>query len=173
VCSCSTDLKPAGTPPLTSASAALRQKSPTKPLRRIHVQEMDTAAQKPQKDLGIESLRGIAIMMVVICHVVLDHKNPLYPNSPGLLEWLQHLCLSTEYVRMPLFTVISGFVYALRPAAARGAVEFVRGQARRLIIPFVFVTTLNRTRRSLRASLIASPIRWPSSGSSPPFFSAL
>ncbi|MFO0948323.1 MAG: acyltransferase [Planctomycetota bacterium] len=72
----------------------------------------------------------------------LDHKNPLYPNNPELLASLQHLCQSFEYIRIPLFTVISGFVYAMRPAVALGTVEFVRGKTRRLIVPFLFVTTL-------------------------------
>jgi peptidoglycan/LPS O-acetylase OafA/YrhL len=129
---------------LTSTSTTTLTRIEKKGLQnpRILVQEQPILARKREKDRGIESLRGIAIIMVIVCHVILDHKNPLYPNNPYLLDWLQHLCLSTEYVRMPLFTVISGFVYALRPAAAASAVDFVRGKARRLLIPFLFVTSL-------------------------------
>jgi peptidoglycan/LPS O-acetylase OafA/YrhL len=47
--------------------------------------------------------------------------------------------------RMPLFTAISGFVYALRPATAAGWRSFAAGKARRLLVPLcvvgsVFVT---------------------------------
>ncbi len=42
-------------------------------------------------------------------------------------------------LRMPLFTAISGFVYALRPATASGWSAFMAGKARRLLVPLAVV----------------------------------
>lgn len=49
---------------------------------------------------------------------------------------------SFQDVRMPLFTVISGFVYAMRPVRLSSVGRFLRGKARRLLLPLVTVATL-------------------------------
>jgi glucans biosynthesis protein C len=54
----------------------------------------------------------------------------------------RHFTETFEYVRMPLFTVISGFVYDMRPAIAGKLFTFLRGKARRLLLPMITVSTL-------------------------------
>ena len=54
-----------------------------------------------------------------------------------------YLTDSFEPLRMPLFTVISGFVYALRPVGSTADLpRLVRGKARRLLVPLVPLTAL-------------------------------
>jgi len=43
---------------------------------------------------------------------------------------------------MPLFTVLSGYVYALRPMSPGSGLKFLAGKARRLLLPMVFVGIL-------------------------------
>jgi glucans biosynthesis protein C len=51
----------------------------------------------------------------------------------------RHFYFSFEFLRMPLFTVISGFVYAMRPITRPTFFQFLRGKTRRLIIPLITV----------------------------------
>jgi glucans biosynthesis protein C len=53
-------------------------------------------------------------------------------NQSGLLQ----------AIRMPLFTFLSGWVYALRPFASGSRIEFLTGKVRRIIIPLFAVATL-------------------------------
>lgn len=47
-----------------------------------------------------------------------------------------------QYVRMPLFTFLSGFVYAYRPVLAGGGAELARRKFVRLVLPLLCVSTL-------------------------------
>ena len=54
-----------------------------------------------------------------------------------------YLTDSVEPLRMPLFTVISGYVYALRPVTSTsGLPGLVRGKARRLLLPLLLLTAV-------------------------------
>ena len=46
------------------------------------------------------------------------------------------------YLRMPIFALIGGYVYALRPVVPGGGGSFLRGKARRILIPLLVVSTL-------------------------------
>jgi fucose 4-O-acetylase-like acetyltransferase len=50
---------------------------------------------------------------------------------------------SFEYLRMPLFTVISGYVYSLRPAGNSTFLKFIQGKGRRLLLALLSVGTLH------------------------------
>lgn len=95
---------------------------------------------KPKKEASIETLRGLAIVLMVAGHVIGDSR------SAGLRvaddSWWRYGYYAFEYVRMPLFTAISGFVYALRPVSAGRTPGFLSGKARRILIPMVTVGTL-------------------------------
>lgn len=94
-----------------------------------------------QKNLSIETLRGIAILLVVIGHVIgstpsggmkIDYPHPL-----------RYLYLWIDYIQMPLFTAIAGWVYALKPfSSASGFGVFVKKKALRLLVPMAVVGTL-------------------------------
>lgn len=62
------------------------------------------------------------------------------------------------HVRMPLFTVISGFVYAMRPLGSGDPLRFMRGKARRLLIPLLTAVTITLVLGNLtHSSALAVP----------------
>jgi fucose 4-O-acetylase-like acetyltransferase len=90
------------------------------------------------RNLRIDTLRGLACLLLVLYHVVgnteaaglrLDRAHPLVVFNDIL-----------GYLRMPLFSLLSGYVYAKRPFS-RGAGTFVLGKARRLLVPMLVVGT--------------------------------
>jgi hypothetical protein len=92
-----------------------------------------------KKDYSVETLRGFAIILVVMGHVIGS-------GSDGGMKvaddsgW-RHLYFTFEYLRMPLFTVISGWVYALRPVSLEKYKAFTTKKVRRILYPMVFVGT--------------------------------
>lgn len=91
-----------------------------------------------ERRLEIDTLRGLACVLLVAYHVVGATK------YNGLLVgegWLRELNDYLAYVRMPLFTVLSGYVYAARPFRGQ-ALRFALGKARRLLVPMLFVGTI-------------------------------
>ena len=93
------------------------------------------------KNLSIETLRGIAILLVVSGHVIGSA-----PDGGMKIDFphpLRYLYLWIDYIQMPLFTAIAGWVYALKPAALPGGfVVFARKKAMRLLVPMIVVGTL-------------------------------
>jgi glucans biosynthesis protein C len=93
------------------------------------------------KDLTVETLRGIAIIMMVAGHVIgTNTQNGLGVEDDSAWRYFYR---SFEYLRMPLFTGISGFVYSLRPIGDFKVMGFLKGKARRLLLPMISVGTLN------------------------------
>ena len=127
------------TQPPAGASAAGAQ---------VVVEPRRRSLQATSKDASIETLRGIAIVLVVAFHAIDVHLARLEPGSAYAL--LPHLSFSLAYVRMPLFTVISGFVYSIRPVRRERTRAFLIGKARRILLPFFSVATLQYV---LQASL--------------------
>jgi peptidoglycan/LPS O-acetylase OafA/YrhL len=86
----------------------------------------------------IDTLRGLACLLLVMFHVVgnTDTSGLNLDRSHGLV--LVNELLS--YFRMPLFSVLSGYVYAQRPFHDHAG-EFVLGKVRRLLIPMLVVGT--------------------------------
>lgn len=107
------------------------------------------AAPPKKKDQGIESLRGIAVILVVLFHVVMDGKHPIYTQGEWIGWFLNYLCHSLEYVRPPLFAGIAGFVYAMRPLSRDGVGEFIHGKLRRILVPYLSVSLLYLVPRTL------------------------
>jgi len=92
---------------------------------------------KKEKDLSVETLRGAAIILVVIGHVIGS-------GSDGGMQvdddsFLRHFYYTFEYLRMPLFTVISGWVYALHPVTYKYFNDFILKKIRRILLPMIFV----------------------------------
>lgn len=86
----------------------------------------------------IDTLRGLACVLLVAFHVV-GHS-----PATGLRLPLDHWAsLTNEWLsilRMPLFSFLSGYVYALRPVDRLHG-DFVRGKVRRLLVPMLLVGT--------------------------------
>lgn len=92
-----------------------------------------------QKNLTIETLRGLAILLVVVGHVIgsaPDGGMKIDFPSP----W-RYLYLWINYIQMPLFTAIAGWVYALKPID--DSIEtFIFSKFKRLIVPMISVATI-------------------------------
>ncbi|MEY3219330.1 MAG: hypothetical protein RIT27_687 [Pseudomonadota bacterium] len=84
------------------------------------------------KDQSVETLRGIALILLVGFHAVEEGYPQIY----------EYFIYSFNYVRMPLFTIISGFIYALRPVNVGSEWVFFLGKVRRVIVPLIAVETL-------------------------------
>jgi glucans biosynthesis protein C len=92
---------------------------------------------KREKDLSVETLRGAAIILVVAGHVIGDKADGGMRVADD--SFLRHLYFTFEFLRMPLFTVISGWVYSLHPASKKQLQSFTLKKVRRLLLPMIFV----------------------------------
>lgn len=94
-----------------------------------------------KKNLSIETLRGIAILLVVVGHVI--GSGPSGGMKIDFPHPLRYLYLWIDYIQMPLFTSIAGWVYALKPFSATADFNtFVKKKALRLLVPMATVSTL-------------------------------
>ena len=94
-----------------------------------------------EKNLSVETLRGIAILLVVVGHVV--GSGPGGGMKIDFPHPLRYLYVWIDYIQMPLFTAIAGWAYALKPfSASSGFGSFVRKKALRLLVPMAAVGTL-------------------------------
>lgn len=96
---------------------------------------------KPEKDLRIETIRGLALFLMVAGHVIGSSGDQGMKVADD--SFLRYLYDSLVYIRMPLFTAISGYVYALRPVTSASSLpRFYQGKFRRILIPMIVVSTL-------------------------------
>jgi glucan biosynthesis protein C len=93
-----------------------------------------------RKDQNVETLRGLAIILVVFGHMIgYSSTGGMQVSDDSIYRYLYY---SLEYVRLPLFTVISGWVYANKPIQNTNHGKFVKGKLRRLILPMLVLSTL-------------------------------
>jgi peptidoglycan/LPS O-acetylase OafA/YrhL len=88
----------------------------------------------------IQALRGLACLLLVAFHVIGSRSTSgmhVGADSP----YRQFADLLT-HIRMPLFTFLSGFVYAYRPVLQGSAWSFAQRKLVRLWLPLVAVSTL-------------------------------
>ncbi|WP_165569597.1 acyltransferase family protein [Corallincola luteus] len=91
-----------------------------------------------KKDNTVETVRGLACILLVAYHVVGDTSlSGLKVADDSFIRYIND---TLSYLRMPLFTFLSGYVYAIRPYSG-GAYSFLKGKARRLLIPMLIVGT--------------------------------
>ncbi|WP_380174162.1 acyltransferase family protein [Kineococcus sp. DHX-1] len=84
-------------------------------------------------------MRGLACLLLVAYHVRGgDPGSGL--QLPTDNPW-SAVVDAADYLRMPLFSFLSGWVYATRPLSS-GSWSFVRVKARRLLVPLLVVGTL-------------------------------
>ncbi len=87
----------------------------------------------------INTLRGLACVLLVLFHVVGNN------SASGLRlpddHWLAQVNAALAYLRMPLFAVIAGYVYAIRPVGPHWQ-TFAVGKLRRLLLPLLTLGTL-------------------------------
>lgn len=98
-------------------------------------------AVRGPKDASVETIRGLALVLMVAGHVVgstADLGMRVAQDSA-----LRYFYDALADVRMPLFTAISGFVYAMRPLRPEASLQrFMAGKCRRILLPMLTVGTL-------------------------------
>ena len=87
--------------------------------------------------IEIDTLRGIACILLVAYHVVGNFAGAGLKIESGFYRDFNDVL---AYVRMPLFTFLSGIVYAYRPFTT-GFFAFAKSKARRLLLPMLTVGT--------------------------------
>ena len=97
------------------------------------------------KQQGLDTLRGLACLLLVLFHVIGSDPSTGLRIADGPLRVLND---GLVYLRLPLFTFLSGMVYGLRPFAGDSR-AFLVGKARRLLVPMLFVGTLFALAQSL------------------------
>lgn len=97
--------------------------------------------QDKTRDISVDSLRGLAILLMVAGHVIGAEPDRAMGVSHDSLWHYYYVGLAD--IRMPLFTILSGYVYAIRPIGRiRAFPKLMRGKARRLLIPLLTVGTI-------------------------------
>jgi peptidoglycan/LPS O-acetylase OafA/YrhL len=89
-----------------------------------------------KKSLEIETLRGLACLLLVLYHVIgpLGGGLKIDVGSP-----FRVIADSMVYVRMPLFTFISGYIYSIYKIRNNHFPSFFAGKVRRLLVPLFCV----------------------------------
>jgi len=107
-------------------------------------------------NMRIQTLRGLACLLLVLYHVVGADPSSGLRVQDGALRWLND---GLAYLRMPLFTFLSGWVYGLRPFAGNSQ-AFLMGKVRRLLIPMLVVGSVFALLQALAPDSNASPGPW-------------
>ena len=84
-----------------------------------------------ERDLSIDYVKGLAIILVYMGHAILYYPPGLFANC-GWSEVLGKMIVSCN---MPLFFFISGLLFAF---SKKNNMEVVRDKAKRLLIPYLF-----------------------------------
>jgi len=95
------------------------------------------ATKQKKRNIPVDTLRGLACIMLVAYHVIGITPETGLRLHEGPLKQANELL---AYIRMPLFTFLSGLVYAWRPLKGDWQ-SFLKGKIRRLIIPMLVIGT--------------------------------
>ncbi|WP_062304559.1 acyltransferase family protein [Demequina subtropica] len=87
------------------------------------------------RDKTVDSLRGIACILLVTLHVA--------QNRWGEADYLEWYADTFLYIRMPLFAFLSGVVYAWRPLTDPALYgSYLGKKVRRLLVPYLIFVPL-------------------------------
>jgi fucose 4-O-acetylase-like acetyltransferase len=93
---------------------------------------------KKEKDLTVETLRGAVIILVVIGHVIGSGSDGgMQVADDSFLRYFYYTFI--EFIQMPLFAAIAGWVYSLHPVDYEKIGEFVSKKFLRILIPMFIV----------------------------------
>ena len=104
---------------------------------------------------NIDELRGFACLLLVSLHVIGHSPEVGMRLEEGSL--LRYTADSWAFVRMPLFTFISGLVYALRPVRREHLPDFYSKKLRRLGIPLLIVAPIFFVLQAITPGTTATP----------------
>jgi fucose 4-O-acetylase-like acetyltransferase len=106
--------------------------SPREPFPQVGRDSLESAR--------VQTLRGIACLLLVAFHTVgATAAAGLHVADNSPYRVFTNLFV---HVRMPLFTFLSGLVYAYRPLRAGQVLQFSGKKLRRLALPFIVASTL-------------------------------
>ena len=98
------------------------------------------------------SARGLACVLLVVFHVIGNEPTSgMRVASDSGLNFFAHLF---SYIRMPLFSFLSGFVYAYRPIGKSQSGRFALHKMQRLLIPMGTAATATFVLELLRAHYV-------------------
>ncbi len=109
-----------------------------------------------KRNLKVDTLRGLACIMLVAYHVIGDSSGSGLKIDSG---WYRQINDTFAYVRMPLFTFISGVVYAYRPFNG-DFVRFLKGKFNRVLVPMLTLGTLFAIVQSLTPGANGGDFNW-------------
>ncbi|MEO8020904.1 acyltransferase [Polaromonas sp.] len=110
-----------------------------------------------KRSIEVDTLRGIACMLLVFFHTVGATPTEGLKLPDG--HWLGTFNDMLAYFRMPLFSFISGYVYAFRPYQGN-APGFIKGKVRRLLLPLLTVGTFYAIVQTITPGANASVNNW-------------
>jgi glucan biosynthesis protein C len=91
-----------------------------------------------EKNKTIETLRGLAILLVVVGHVIGSAADGgMKVDNDSFLRYFYDTFI--DCLQMPLFTIIAGWVYSLKPATYKKSKIFFVKKAVRIIVPMFVV----------------------------------
>ncbi len=94
----------------------------------------------PLESARVQTLRGIACLLLVAFHAVgASSASGLHVPDDSVYRHFTNLFV---HIRMPLFTFLSGLVYAYRPLQPDQVLEFSRKKLRRLGVPLIVASTV-------------------------------
>lgn len=101
------------------------------------------------------------MIIIVLGHSMFLHR--LFVDEAGREPMPQGNWIDVVYdlmtdIRMPLFTIISGFVYALRPAVKGRLGSFFSGKARRLLVPLAVLSVVEYFYQHARIEAAVEPV---------------
>ena len=92
------------------------------------------------KDQTIETLRGAVIILVVIGHVIgSESDGGMMVRNDSFFRYMYDTFI--DCIQMPLFTVIAGWVYTLKPVSYEKINDFILKKVMRILVPMVVVGT--------------------------------
>lgn len=95
---------------------------------------------RKNKNYHIETLRGIAILLVVAGHVIgSTPAGGMKIDYPSIWRYIYSIII---YIQMPLFTAIAGWVYSIKPVSRNSMPVFLKKKVMRLLLPMITVGTL-------------------------------
>ena len=89
---------------------------------------------------NLDTIRGLVCLLLVCFHVV-GNSDLTGLRLPLTSNW--HYAMKTfEFIRMPIFTVLSGFLYGRLRATSSTISTFLWKKARRIAVPLFVATTV-------------------------------
>ncbi|MEH3106944.1 MAG: AMP-binding protein [Sphingomonas fennica] len=109
-------------------------------LRALAASQAGTVSAAPRRVLpqSLDSVRGLACLLIVALHVVGQTPYDGLRLAEGS-AW-HSVMEGLNLVRLPLFTALSGFLYGAMPAIRTGFGPFMGRKLRQLLIPLIFAT---------------------------------